>query len=191
MTINNIKLIVGLGNPEVEYFNSRHNIGYKIVDKLLKTYQYWPTINFFSFLVQGDIFIGYKQLVLLLKPRTGMNNSGESVAAAIKEFNLKPSNIIVIHDDISLPLGTIRIRESGSSGGHNGVKSIINELGTQEFNRVKIGIGYPTNNTILDYVLEDFTQFEQDKIEKVVEFSSDIITNVLRGVITQGDTFNI
>jgi PTH1 family peptidyl-tRNA hydrolase len=191
MTLSNIKLIVGLGNPEDKYVNTRHNIGYKVIDNLVKEYFTWPSIDFFNKLFEGDICIGYNQLVLMLKPTTGMNDSGISVAKTIKELNIQPSQILVVYDDISLPFGTIRLREGGSAGGHNGVKSIIKELQTEDFNRLKVGIGQPINSTILDYVLSDFTEFEQDKLNKVISFSSDIITNILQGVITQGDTFNV
>ena len=191
MTINNIKLIVGLGNPEDKYINTRHNIGYMVIDNLTKQYFTWPSNDFFNRLFEGNICIGYNQLVLMLKPTTGMNNSGISVAKTIKELKIQPSEILVIYDDISLPFGTIRLREGGSAGGHNGIKSVIKELETEDFNRLKVGIGQPVNSTILDWVLSDFTLFEQDKLSKVISFSSDIITNILKGVITQGDTFNL
>lgn len=191
MTISNIKLIVGLGNPEYKYVNSRHNIGYMVIDNLTKQYNVWPFFEFFDTLLEGNIRIGYNQLVYLLKPTTGMNDSGISVAKTIKELNLQPSQVLVIYDDISLPFGTIRLREGGSAGGHNGIKSVIKELETENFNRLKIGIGQPVNSTILNWVLSDFTEFEQDQLTNVISFSSDIITNVLQGVITQGDTFNV
>lgn len=191
MTINNIKLIVGLGNPEDKYINTRHNIGYMVIDNLTKQYFTWPSNDFFNRLFEGNICIGYNQLVLMLKPTTGMNNSGISVAKTIKELKIQPSEILVIYDDISLPFGTIRLREGGSAGGHNGIKSVIKELETEDFNRLKVGIGQPVNSTILDWVLSDFTESEQDQLNNVINFSSDIITNVLRGVITQGDTFNV
>ena len=141
---------------------------------------------------KGYFCVGKKQLVALLKPTTGMNNSGLSVKNTIEELNLKSSQILVIHDDIRLLFGTIRLREGGSAAGHNGVKSIIDELGTNEFNRLKIGVGHPNleETTMLDYVLGDFTE-PQDELNKVISFSSDIITNILQGVITHGDTFNV
>ena len=191
MTINNIKLIVGLGNPEDKYINTRHNIGYMVIDNLTKQYFTWPSNDFFNRLFEGNICIGYNQLVLMLKPTTGMNSSGISVAKTIKELNIQPSQIFVIYDDINLPFGTIRLREGGSAGGHNGVKSIIKELQTEEFIRLKVGIGQPINSTILDWVLSNFTEFEQDQLSNIINFSSDIVTNILKGVITQGDTFNL
>ncbi len=191
MTISNIKLIVGLGNPEEQYKNTRHNIGYKVIDNLVKEYFTWPSNDFFNRLFEGNICIGYNQLVLMLKPTIGMNDSGISVAKTIKELNIQPSQILVVYDDISLPLGTIRLREGGSAGGHNGIKSIIEQLQTEDFNRLKVGIGQPVNSTILDWVLSNFTEFEQGQLNIVISFSSDIITNILQGVITQGDTFNV
>jgi PTH1 family peptidyl-tRNA hydrolase len=191
MTFSNIKLIVGLGNPEDKYVNTRHNIGYKVIDNLVKEYLTWPSIDFFNRYFEGDLLIGYKELVYLLKPTTGMNNSGISIAKTIKELNIQPSQVLVVYDDISLPFGTIRLREGGSAGGHNGVKSIIKELQTEEFNRLKLGIGQPVNSSILDWVLSNFTEFEQNQLNTVISFSSDIITNILQGVITQGDTFNV
>jgi PTH1 family peptidyl-tRNA hydrolase len=191
MTISNIKLIVGLGNPEYEYINTRHNIGYKVVDKLVKQYQTLTEYHYSNSIYKGQISVGKKQLVALLKPTTGMNYSGLSVKNTIEQMSLLPSQILVVYDDISLPFGTIRLREGGSTGGHNGIKSIIKELETEDFNRLKVGIGQPVNSTILDWVLSDFTEFEQDQLNTVISFSSDIITNILQGVITQGDTFNV
>ena len=192
MTISNIKLIVGLGNPELKYINTRHNIGYKVVNNLIKDYQTLTEYYYNNSIYKGYICVGKKQLVALLKPTTGMNNSGLSVKNTIEELNLKSSQILVIHDDIRLLFGTIRLREGGSAAGHNGVKSIIDELGTNEFNRLKIGVGHPNleETTMLDYVLGDFTE-PQDELNKVISFSSDIITNILQGVITHGDTFNV
>lgn len=191
MTINNIKLIVGLGNPELKYINTRHNIGYRIIDKLLKEYQTLTEYKYNNSIYKGYLCVGKKQLVALLKPTTGMNDSGSSIKNTIYEMCLLPSQILVIYDDISIPFGIIRLRESGSAGGHNGVKSIIKELQTEDFNRLKVGIGPPINSTILDWVLSNFTEFEQDQLNNVISFSSDIVTNILRGVITQGDTFNL
>jgi PTH1 family peptidyl-tRNA hydrolase len=120
-----------------------------------------------------------------------MNDSGLSVRNTMEEMCLQPSQVLIIHDDINLPFGTIRLREGGSAGGHNGVKSIIKELQTEEFIRFKIGIGQPVNSTILDWVLSNFTEFEQNQLSNIINFSSDVITNILQGVITQGDTFNL
>jgi PTH1 family peptidyl-tRNA hydrolase len=183
-----INLVVGLGNPGQQYINNRHNVGYKVIDQLMSSYGVWPSIDFFDKRFEGIIRVGYTKLVILSKPTTMMNNSGLCVSAICKELKINPSNILVIYDDITLPLGTIRFRESGSSGGHNGIKSIIEELGTESFNRLKIGIGKPIDGTsILDYVLGDFTKSED--IEAVIKNAEFITSNILDGVITQGDTF--
>ena len=184
----NIKLIVGLGNPGSTYANNRHNIGYKVLDHLENKWGVWPHIKYFDDLFEGILRITYKELVILIKPTTFMNSSGLCVAKVVKELNIKPNNILVVYDDISLPLGTIRLREKGSAGGHNGVKSIIQELGTEEFNRLRIGIGKPIDDTsILDYVLGDFTEFEN--VEETTKCAESIISSILNGVITKGDTF--
>ena len=139
------------------------------IRQITEQYFTWPSNDFFNKLFEGEICIGYNQLVLMLKPTTGMNSSGVSVSKTIKELNLQPSQIVVIHDDVRLPFGTIRLREGGNGAGHNGVKSIIDELGTNEFNRLKIGVGHPNleETTMLDYVLGDFTE-PQDEFNKVI-----------------------
>lgn len=188
MSISNIKLVVGLGNTDSKYINTRHNIGFKIVDRLIHKYQTWPSNMFYNHKLEGDIAVGYKQLVLLLKPNTGMNNSGICVAKTIKELNLKPSNILVVYDDISIPFGIIRLREDGSAGGHNGIKSIIKELETDDFSRLKIGIGYQGEEKLIDYVLSGFTE-SKDSVESIIKQSAFYVDCVLNNIINQGDTF--
>lgn len=189
MAISNIKLIVGLGNPEEQYANTRHNIGYRVVDELIKIYSTWPTISFFNSLLEGNIYIGYKNLVYMLKPTTGMNTSGQSILKACNEFNLKPSQILVIYDDINLPIGTIRVREAGSSGGHKGVQSIIDSLETTCFNRLRIGVGKPDKTeSILDYVLSEETNIEATNMS--IKKATEVVDYMLDGIIKQGDTFN-
>lgn len=134
-----MKLIVGLGNPGSEYADTRHNIGYMILDKLAKELgeesARWNEQDKFQAVTAriGD--------VLLVKPITFMNRSGEAVSAIMRFYKLSPADVWVIHDDIDLPMGKIRIREQGSSAGHNGVQSIINALGTNNFVRYRLGIG--------------------------------------------------
>lgn len=212
MAISNIKLIVGLGNPQEQYTNTRHNIGYKVVDELINKYQaYWhiwnqlivlggDKISFFSRnnvhlyvnysnKLDANLYIGYKKLILLLKPTTGMNSSGESILKACNEFNLKPSQILVIYDDINLPIGTIRVREAGSSGGHKGVQSIIDSLESEDFNRLKVGVGKPNKiESILDYVLSEETNIEATNMS--IKKATEVVDYMLDGIIKQGDTFN-
>ena len=182
-------LIVGLGNIGPKYENTRHNIGFKILDEV-------ATSQEISFTTEklGDIamftFKGKK--IILLKPSTFMNLSGKALKYWMQQENIALENVLVVTDDVHIDFGTIRVKAKGSAGGHNGVKSIIDELGTNEFNRLKIGVGHPNleETTMLDYVLGDFTE-PQDEFNKVISFSSDIITNILQGVITHGDTFNL
>lgn len=212
MAISNIKLIIGLGNPEEQYTNTRHNIGYRVVDELINKYQaYWhiwnqlivlggDKISFFSRnnvhlyvnysnKLDANLYIGYKKLILLLKPTTGMNSSGESILKACNEFKLKPSQILVIYDDINLPIGTIRVREAGSSGGHKGVQSIIDCLETRCFNRLRIGVGKPDKTqSILDYVLSEETNIEATNMS--IKKAAEVVDYMLDGIIKQGDTFN-
>ena len=141
-------LIVGLGNLGKKYQNTRHNIGFRVIDALTKT---------------------KRRGFMLAKPQTFMNNSGKAVKTLVKFYKIKPENLWIIHDDIDLPLGKIKIAKGRGSAGHKGVQSIINELKTKDFNRLRIGIcpktGKPKN--VEKFVLQNFTK-EEEKIEKEV-----------------------
>lgn len=154
-------LIVGLGNPGKEYAFTRHNAGFLTLDYLSDTLNVKINRSKFKALI-SEAAIGDKR-VLLMQPQTFMNNSGEAVAEAVKFYKIKPENVIVIFDDISLPVGKMRIRKNGSAGGHNGIKSIIAHLGTQEFPRVKIGVGEKPHKEmdLADWVLSRFSQDDQ------------------------------
>ena len=136
-----MKLIVGLGNPGLFYSNNRHNIGFMCVNYFAKQHRISLDKK------KGNARIGTGEIngedVVLARPQTFMNASGDAVCYLVERFKINPDNLIVIHDDIDLPLGRIRIRQGGSAGGHNGIKSIIGCLETQDFIRVKIGIGQP------------------------------------------------
>lgn len=135
------RLIVGLGNPGEQYRKTRHNVGFDVLDALCDRWQLSLSENrkFKGQYGDGTALAGHK--ILLLKPLTYMNRSGQSVRAVVDWFKLEPSSVLVIYDDMDLPLGRLRLRPSGSAGGHNGMKSIISHLGTQEFPRLRIGIG--------------------------------------------------
>lgn len=134
-------LIVGLGNPGREYENTRHNIGFAAIDIIAEKYNI--DVNRTKFKGEyGEGFINGNK-VILLKPYTFMNLSGESVREAIDFYKLTEEEVLIIYDDISLEVGRLRIREKGSAGGHNGIKSIINHIGTDVFTRIKIGVGAP------------------------------------------------
>lgn len=159
-------LVVGLGNPGDDYNKTRHNIGFEVIDKLAEMYKI--NVNRSKFKgVYGDFRSGSEKIILL-KPTTYMNLSGESVIEAAEYFNIPNEKIIVIHDDVSLDAGRLRIREKGSSGGQNGVKNIIHHLGTQEFNRIKVGVGKPKGN-LVSHVLGKFPKEEQEIMEKSIE----------------------
>ncbi|HWQ51979.1 MAG TPA: aminoacyl-tRNA hydrolase [Terriglobales bacterium] len=166
-------LIVGLGNPGREYRLTRHNVGFMAVDYLAQTVKADIRKLKFHALTGNAVVAGVP--VLLMMPQTYMNLSGEAVGEAARFYKLPPERVIVIFDDADLPLGTLRVREKGSSGGHNGIKSIIAHLGSEEFPRVKIGIGpkpHPEME-LADFVLQAFTAADQkalfDRFSRVAE----------------------
>lgn len=163
-----MKLIIGLGNPGKEYTKTRHNIGFEAVDALADNYNI--NINKSKFkALYGEGKVGNEKVVLV-KPQTYMNLSGESVKAFATWYKIKEKDILIIYDDVSLPPGKLRIRIKGSAGGHNGIKSIIQHLGTNEFERLKVGIGEkPQGWNLADYVLSRFTNAELKSIEQTME----------------------
>lgn len=159
-------LIIGLGNPGKEYENTRHNIGFEAIDYLAKEYNIQLNRTKFKG-VCGEGFIGTEK-VIILKPSTYMNLSGESIRAAMDFYKLSEEDVLVIYDDISLEVGKIRIREKGSAGGHNGIKSTISHLGTDVFSRIKIGVGQPKGN-LVNHVLGKFSKEEQEVLDETLE----------------------
>src|SRR5205085_7432881 len=157
-----MKLIVGLGNPGREYANTRHNIGFRVLDELARRHAIDLTRRKFSGVIGSGSIAG--EQVLLLKPETYMNLSGRSVREALTFHKLEPSDLLVIVDDLALPLAKLRIREKGSAGGHNGLTSIVNELGTDEFARLRIGIGWIEGKRMVGHVLGAFTAEEEAQI---------------------------
>jgi PTH1 family peptidyl-tRNA hydrolase len=192
-----MKLIIGLGNPGQDYSRSRHNIGFMC----LKHFAHEHAISFDK--KQADARTGRGIVegieVVLAKPQTYMNLSGQSVNRLMHKFKLKPSDIIVIHDDMDLPLGKVRIRAGGSSGGHKGIDSIIRDIGTRDFIRIKVGIGRPEKDSddncndddIVDFVLNSFSPDEKKLIEPSIEKVSDAILCLLKeDVETAMNKFN-
>ncbi len=186
-----MKLIVGLGNLGQGYANNRHNVGFICLSHFART----QGIRFDK--KQGKARVGTGEVagnkVVLAKPQTYMNLSGESVSRLIKKFDINLNNLIIIHDDLDLPLGRIRIRHGGSSGGHKGIDSIINKLGSQDFIRLRVGIGHPTenedttessNDEIITYVLSDFTPDEKRTIAQVIPKVSEAILYLLTEGLT-------
>ncbi|MFU0824392.1 aminoacyl-tRNA hydrolase [Clostridium sp.] len=171
-------LIVGLGNPGKEYEHTRHNVGFDIIDLISERYNI--EINRKKFKgVYGDGKINGER-VFLLKPETYMNLSGESVREISDFYKIPNENIIIIYDDISLEVGRLRIREKGSAGGHNGIKSIIANLGGDVFPRIKVGVGQPKREDLVSFVLGRFSDDDRKVLEKVFEVASAAVEVIIK-----------
>ena len=159
-----MKIFVGLGNPTPEYAATKHNVGFMLADRLAKELSATDWREKFNSLVAETFLDGKK--IFIVKPQTFMNLSGESVAPLMNFYKIDAENLIVAHDDMDLPIGTIRLRPKGSGGGHHGVESIIQHLGgAQNFPRVRIGVGRPPKNwSVNSHVLSPFTQDDAEKI---------------------------
>ena len=164
-----MKIFVGLGNPTAEYAATKHNVGFMLADRLADELDVFTWRERFNALVAETFLEGEK--ILLVKPQTFMNLSGEAVAPLMNFYKLDTADLTVAHDDMDLPLGMIRLRPKGSGGGHHGVESIIQHLGgEQNFSRVRIGVGRPPQNwTVNHHVLSPFTQDDADKISAALE----------------------
>ena len=174
-------LIAGLGNPKREYDNTRHNIGFAMIDAMAEKYNI-SVRNIKNRAMTGQGIIN-GQKVLLAKPLTFMNLSGESIRPLADYYKISPdAELIVVSDDINLPIGQIRIRKKGSAGGHNGLKNIIAQLGSEEFQRIRIGVGgKPENYDLADYVLGHFTKEEKALMEKAVSMAVEAAEMMLMG----------
>lgn len=176
-------LIVGLGNPGREYEYTRHNTGFLTLDRVCVEYNTEiKKLKYKS--LMGDTVIGGHRC-LLVKPQTFMNNSGEAVREFAAFYKIPPEKIIVIFDDISLPCGKLRIRRKGSDGGHNGIKSIIYYLNSDNFPRIKIGVGekpHPDYN-LADWVLSTFSKSEMEELMKAIQKAVDVLPDMLEGNI--------
>ena len=183
-------LIVGLGNPGREYHENRHNIGFMLVDRLAERL----SISF-NHLRSRALFgsTGYcGKEIILTKPVTFMNLSGKVVSALIRYYELPLTNLLLVHDDIDLTFGTIRLQRSGSSAGHKGIASIIEELGVQEFARLRLGIGRPLGRMDpAEYVLQDFSPNEQIALTNLLERAVEAgLTLISEGIDVAMDKFN-
>ena len=183
-------LIVGLGNPEEEYSNTRHNMGFDTINKLANEYNIKINKNKFKGLCGSGIIENEK--VILLKPQTDMNLSGESIKEAMAFYKIKSENIIVIYDDIDIEPGIIKIRKKGGPGGHNGMKSVISEIDTQNFPRIRIGIGKPENKgQLIEYVIGKMPQTDKDILEKATILGKEAILEIIKnGVDIAMNKFN-
>lgn len=161
------KLVVGLGNPGLKYKYTRHNIGFMFMDRLENDFNLSFKLdkNFKCMIDKTNVvdINGNEHQVIFIKPVTYMNNSGEAVSAVAKFYNIDTKDILVIHDDMDLPVGKIRIRPNGSCGGQNGMRNIIDHLGTSEIKRIRIGID--KGNDAIDYVLGKFSKDDKEKVD--------------------------
>lgn len=175
-----MKLIVGLGNPGLKYEKTRHNIGFDILELLGRKVKISSIKEKFNGIIGEVTFNGEK--IILLKPQTFMNLSGDSVGAIVKFYKIEKKDILIVYDDMDLPLGQIRFKEKGSSGGHNGIKSIITYIG-QEFSRVKCGIGKPVlKNGNIDFVTSKFSKEEQIIVNEMMIEATKCIEDFIAGI---------
>ncbi len=175
------KLLIGLGNPETKYDHTRHNIGFEVVDYLANQWGFsWQKSTKFKALFTEGIAPN-RQKIRLVKPLTYMNNSGQSVQAILNWYKLAAEDILVIYDDMDLPFGRLRLRLSGSAGGHNGMKSIISHVGGPKFPRFRLGIGKSGGKSAtIGHVLGQFSSSEKKVIGELMTLTEDAITSCLK-----------
>ena len=189
-----MKLIVGLGNPGLRYQHTKHNIGFRVIDALhektqrdLQAPRYRQTSICKSLVAQTT---WHDTSVVLAKPMTYMNNSGVAVAALVNRFEVPLSQLCIVYDDVHLDIGVLRIRQKGSDGGQKGMKSIIHHLGTNEFPRLRIGIGEPIGN-LTDYVLTEFSETEEIEIEPTIHRAVEAVEAFIKDdILTVMNQFN-
>lgn len=181
-TPQGIKLIVGLGNPGTRYARNRHNVGFMIVEEFADSHSLdFKRKKFNAQIAEGKIA---DARTMIAKPQTFMNASGEAVAKLFKYYKVEPHDLIVIYDDLDLPLGKLRLRADGSAGGHHGMESIIARIGTSDFPRLRIGIGRPDPDADVDHVLSDFDRQERAIMDETIERAVEAIEAWLENGIT-------
>ena len=178
-------MIAGLGNPTKKYENTRHNIGFECIDQLADQYHISIRDEKCKALVGTGVIGGQK--VMLVKPQTFMNASGDAIGALLRFYKLDPeTQLLVMYDDISLAPGDLRIRKKGSAGGHNGIKSIIAQTGTQQFARIKVGVGEkPADWDLADHVLGRFGKEDREAVERAVKMASEAAALIVEGRIDE------
>lgn len=175
-----MKMIVGLGNVGTRYDGTRHNTGFMVVEQLARDYHLGAFIHAkveavtVSGLVDG-------QKVMLVKPTTFMNDSGRAVKPLVDYYHVDLDDLVIVNDDLDMPVGKVRLKTHGASGGHNGLKSIIHYLGTKDFNRIKLGIDHPKQGTVVSHVLGRFTPEEQPKQEAAIEAAEHALEDWIAG----------
>jgi PTH1 family peptidyl-tRNA hydrolase len=173
-----MKLILGLGNPGVEYKGTRHNVGFEVIEELGDRHHI-PVRKRTMRSVLGDGVIE-GQKVILARPMTYMNLSGEAAAAICRMYKIPPEDVIVVVDDIALPVGKLRLRFKGSSGGHNGLESVERHLHTQDYPRVRIGVGSAQPGRMVDHVLGKFKPAERELVSESIDRAADAVEAALR-----------
>lgn len=182
-----IRLVLGLGNVGRRYENSRHNLGFKVVQRLLREYrlELEPTTELYDWAVRR--ISGAK--IIFAMPKTYMNLSGRAARVLLQEYQLEPSQMLVVVDDYNLPLGKLRLRKSGSDGGHNGLLSIIEELGTGDYPRLRLGVGpVPEETGSVDFVLGDFGKEEIEQADRMIMRASEAVALSLEGSLDEAMT---
>ncbi|MBO7697615.1 MAG: aminoacyl-tRNA hydrolase [Erysipelotrichaceae bacterium] len=172
-----MKLIVGLGNPGIEYEKTRHNTGFLLIDRLCDKLN--VTLDKNKCKAIYGIYRHGSEKIIIAKPQTYMNLSGQSVSSLMKFYDIPVEDLIVVHDDLDLPLGKLRLRHQGSSGGQKGMGNIIQLLGTQQINRVRVGISNDKSRDTKDYVLSRFSKEEVPVLEEVLDKGSDALVYAL------------
>lgn len=183
-------LIVGLGNPEPEYSKTRHNMGFDVINKLSNKYEINVNKSKWKGLVGTGIIENEK--VILLKPQTFMNLSGESIREVMDFYNLENKDIIIIYDDMDIEKGEIKVRKTGGPGSHNGMKSVIENLPNNRFKRVRVGIGKPENKSdMINYVIGKVSDEEQEILDKGTEKAKEAVIEIIKnGVDSAMNKFN-
>lgn len=182
------KLLVGLGNPGQKYNRTRHNVGFEVIDYLAKHWAVKLSENKRFHGDVGEVRRAPEERLVLLKPTTYMNRSGQSVRAVLDWYKFSVSDVLVIYDDMDLPVGKLRLRLSGSAGGHNGMKSIISHLGTQNFPRLRLGISRANQSNgeqVVGHVLGKFAPDERKIVDAAIDFASEAVEFSLRKGIEQ------
>ena len=185
------KLVVGLGNPGSEYAETRHNMGFMLIEKFLKGHrpERWEKVHICNSYCYVGSFAGAKLILQL--PQTYMNNSGTAVAKLMRQEKIEPSEVVVVYDDMDLEPGRLRIRRNGASGGHHGIDSIIAELGSASFKRLRVGIGRPEKGKTADYVLSGFEGDEEKIFAAAIDRAAEAVRTILAaGMTTAMNKFN-
>ncbi len=183
------RLIVGLGNPGPKYAGNRHNVGFQLLDRIAQEHQLsFDKMESQALLAHGELA---EQEVLLLKPLTYMNQSGRAVKPTVRRYQIPVAGVLVVYDELDLPLGKIRLRERGAAAGHKGMDSIITSLGTEEVSRLRIGIGRPAGEAPEEYVLHDFSVEERIAVQEGYDRAIAALECLLReGIVEAMNKYN-